>query len=122
MPADRIDPVTPERLALAQRFLDAVQYDRFRSEMEKSNPMGASLAFAGVDQAEVRRVTAEAYATHLSDDELLALIEFFESPVGRKYRDTQPLVVEATKSLFSISMPDAMEQIKRMLGEGPPRE
>jgi hypothetical protein len=99
-----------------------VQYDRFRSEMEKSNPLGASLGFAGVDQAEVRRVAAEAYATHLSDDELLALIEFFDSPVGRKYRDTQPLVVEATKSLFSISMPDAMEQIKRMLGEGPPRE
>ena len=114
-------PVTPERLALAQRFLDALQYDRFRSEMEKSNPLGASLGFAGVDQAEVRRVAAEAYATHLSDDELLALIEFFDSPVGRKYRDTQNLVVEATKSVFSASMPDTLQELKRMMDEGPPR-
>lgn len=115
-------PITPERVALAQRLLDALQYDRFRSDMEKSMPKGASLAFAGVDQAEVRRVAAEAWATHLSDDELVTLIDFFSSPIGQKYRDTQSLVVEATRSVFTSTMSDAMKQLKRMLDAGGPRE
>src|SRR5687768_3373724 len=91
------NPVPSERLALAYRLLAAIRYDSFRSNMEASMPQGASLLFAGVDQADVRRLAAEAWATHLNEEELARLIDFFESPAGQKYLDTLPRVTEAVK-------------------------
>lgn len=112
--------VPPERLALAYRLLTAIRFDAMRTSMQSSMPQGAaSLLFAGVDQSEVRRLAAEAWAALLTDEELSQLIEFFESPTGQKYMDAQSRVVEAMKPAFAASVAESMKQLTRdMLGAG----
>lgn len=108
-------PIPPERLALAQRLIDPRQFDTLRANMEAQNPDGAALLFTGVDRADVLRAAAEAWAEHLTDDEMTQLIAFFESPIGQKYRATQAKVAQATSKIFSGSMPASLEKLHRMM-------
>ena len=58
-----------------------------------------------------------------SGAELTTIIEFFNSPTGQKYLDAQPRVVDATRSVFTASIPESMKQLTELLGAwGAPRQ
>jgi hypothetical protein len=46
--------------------------------------------------AELRNEVATLYATSFTDDELKAILAFYQSPVGKKLLERQPQVVESS--------------------------
>ena len=100
------------RLVLAQRLLDAMQYDTQLARLTKppSGPAQATdeavrlhrefqLKYLTPDK--IRPPVERALADLYTEGELKELIAFHESPIGRKYIAMQPKIAEATQGVIS---------------------
>jgi hypothetical protein len=126
---------TPDRVALANRLLDAM---RFGVEAERSlakvksmgdstqgtvaNAMGA-LVRRFANPAEHRQKMAAGYLAEFSDDELRQLIGFYESPLGQRLLDAQSRVLAENRADITKNMRGPLEELRNKIrGDPPPDE
>ena len=120
-----------ERLALANRLLDALDFDnsqeRFATrQMPGVSPEGLEMykAFRNVEKKyltpdKLRPHAARAYASLFDEAELRTLIVFFESPIGRKYTETRPAIADSIQRVVSEVMREHAEELREALLKRP---
>ena len=89
-----------------QRLPDVPQdfWDAYRAEMDMQELVG---------------LIAPVYAKHFTADDVQALIEFYESPVGKKMVVTQPMILEESMAIGqSYSQSVTMKLLERLNAEG----
>ena len=123
-----------ERLALANRLLDALDFDnsqeRFATrQMPGISPEGleAYKAFRNIEKKyltpdKMRPHAARAYASLFNEAELRTLITFFESPIGRRFTDTRPVIADSIQRVISEVFREHSEEIQEAVFKTPPRE
>jgi hypothetical protein len=122
-----LDAQSPERLALANRLLDALDFDntsrRFRSrQMPGVSDEGrtamdaiASIEEKALTPEKLRPPVAKAYASLFSEDELRRLIAFYESPIGRRYTAVQPQIADSMQRVISEAFEEYGDELKKTL-------
>ena len=66
----------------------------------------------------VDKIYIPIYAKHYDEDDIKALIAFYESPTGKKFVDTMPAITdEAMKQFMKDYMPKMMDTIKNISDE-----
>jgi uncharacterized protein len=116
-----------ERLALANRLLDALDFDnsqeRFATrQMPGVSPEGLEMykAFRNVEKKyltpdKLRPHAARAYASLFTDEELRTLISFFDSPTGRKFTETRPAIADSIQRVISEVLREHSEELREGL-------
>lgn len=114
----------------SEQLLDAIQYeqttidaamagfDGFIGQMKQNGVSDAAIAeirkeagkiYAKIFSApEMRKKTAELYEKHFTEDELLQLVEFYRSPLGRKTLAGMPSVM---KDAVTMAMPAIQKEM-----------
>lgn len=115
----------PNRLVLANRLLDAMDFDSSRSRAEAHfaptrSPQAEQVAKADaafrakyLTREVLRPPLAQAYAKLFSAAELTELIAFYESPTGKKLTRLQPELAGALQGVFSRVYQDHFEEFSR---------
>jgi hypothetical protein len=71
----------------------------------------------GINGAEMKDDVAKAYAEVFTKDELAALGQFYQSPVGKAFSDKQPELAERMNAIMAPRMMAAMPKIQQMQQE-----
>jgi hypothetical protein len=112
------------RIKLANRLLDALQFD---STLDRFGTPGSSASETdtaarktlgdfrkkNLDVVRMRRHAAEAYAALFTEAELIELTRVFESPAGRKYIEVQPKIAAAISQVVAAAFTEHLEEFKR---------
>lgn len=119
------EPTVRDRLTLANRLLDAMEFDNAiqrmafrtvpnRPEAEEAAER-ASAAFSAkhVTPQVLRGPLAGAYARLFSAQELVDLVAFYESPTGRKLTATQPELADTLQAAVSRVYQDHLGEFSR---------
>jgi hypothetical protein len=116
---------SPERLTLANRLLDAMDFDNTRSRFNSQTVPGRSPQAEQAAKADaaftakymgpkvLRQPLVEAYATLFTAEELRELVAFYESPTGRKLTKSQPELANALQGVMSRVYRDHLEEYSR---------
>ena len=116
----------PDRLTLANRLLDAMDYDNLRSRTDARIALGqqspqaeratkADVAFRAkyLSPRVLRPPLAQAYADLFTVEELADLVAFYESPTGKKLTKLQPDLASALQGVISAVYRDHFEEFSR---------
>ena len=92
-----------EKQKLAERLVDLTMKDRFPGPLAE----GATEARKEMRQRrgdKFMQLWAEIYAKHYADEQLLAILNFYESDIGRSILDTRPaLTAEFNSRIAELS-------------------
>lgn len=120
-------PVTPDRLVLANALLDAMDFDHTADRMAAMRlprPDAASQAgFQGLQAfakqfftpQNLRPPTARAYAELFTDDELRELIKFYQSPAAKKLTELQPVLAQKNQEIVAQIIQEHMDDYLRIM-------
>ena len=123
-----------ERLALANRLLDALDFDNAHERFGNRQMPGVSQqaqdaykAWRGVQKKyltpdKLRPHAARAYASLFNEAELQTLIAFFESPVGKRFTNTQPVIADSIQRVMSEVFREHADEFTRTIFTLPPEE
>jgi hypothetical protein len=112
----------PARLDLANRLLDAIQFDRLVDRMGAPQSSSADTATIQryrafitkhLDVRRLRERAAAQYAELFTEEELGELVRFFESPAGRKYTSSQPKIIEAIQPIIAAVFREHFDEYRR---------
>lgn len=113
--------VTGAQKMLEENFMASI--DAAMAKMKGGNP-GLLKAIKEATQAyysehyrweELRPIFGRAYATEFTDDELKALIAFYESPVGKKAAEKLPTSSKVAAQVVADQMKDKAPQLQATL-------
>jgi len=119
----------PERIALANTLLDAMDFDHSSDRMAamrlRSADPAAQAGYSGLQAfakryftpENLRPATAKAYAELFTDDELHDLINFYQSPVAKKLTKLQPTLGERNQAIVAQIIQDNMDEYLRMMNQ-----
>ncbi len=109
-----------DRFIAATRPLDAFEKmvngllgsltDKLKSA-EKERCDRAIAAFLVSKRPEFTAALTATYATHYSEAEMAAAVEWHESPIAARMRDCTPAIDEAIKSSFASVVGDQLEAV-----------
>ncbi len=72
---------------------------------------------AELDMTRIRPVIVAIWARHFSHDDIRGLIEFYESPLGRKLVETQPAVMQESMAAGELWARQVLERIRTRLAQ-----
>lgn len=72
---------------------------------------------AKLDMTRIRPVIVAIWARHFSHDDIRGLIEFYESPLGRKLVETQPAVMQESMAAGELWARQVLERIRTRLAQ-----
>lgn len=110
------------KLQLANRLLNALKWDesldRFagrQSSVFDSAAVSRYRAFRAkyFDMPKMRAAAAAEYARLFSQSELDEMVTFFESPIGRKYIETQPQIGDVVQPIVAATFKAHMDEYRR---------
>jgi hypothetical protein len=113
-----------KNLQMAHRLLDALRFD---STLERFGARQSASASADADAVRryrdfrakyfdmhrIRERAAAKYAELFTEDELANLVQFFESPAGRKFTEQQPLIGEAIQPVIAEAFREHADEYRR---------
>ena len=70
-----------------------------------------------LDMTRIRPVIVAIWARHFSHDDIRGLIEFYESPLGRKLVETQPAVMQESMAAGELWARQVLERIRTRLAQ-----
>jgi hypothetical protein len=119
----------PERIALANALLDAMDFDqtsdRIAAMKLRSADSAAQAGYTGLQAfakkyftpENLRPATARTYAELFTDEELGELIQFYRSPVAKKLTELQPTLGERNQAIVAQIIQDNMGEYLRMMSQ-----
>jgi hypothetical protein len=111
----------PNKLQLANRLLDAIQFDSWAERLAApQTPSSDSASFdryrafikKNLDMGRLRERAAARYAELFTEHELTELVSFLESPTGRKYTDSQPKVGEVIQPIIAAMFREHFDEYR----------
>lgn len=134
------EPVTPAKLALVRRYLEAIHYERLADQMLSAMlPVLADATtrdhpnitadqrqhILGVVREVMReKVTpqimdrmAQVYAATFTEDELKAIVTFYESAAGQAIMAKAPSLAPQAAQIVQDLMPQARDEVARRVCE-----
>ena len=122
---------SPDRIALANSLLDAMDFDHAPDRMAalrlRSADSAAQAGFSGLQAfakkfftpQNLRPAMAKAYAELFTDDELRELIAFYQSPVAKKLTGLQATLAEKNQAIVAQIIQDNMDEYLRTMNQPP---
>lgn len=125
-------PVSPERLALVDSLLTAMDFDRSitgNAAMQLPK-LADSSARAGISAYQafakkyltveaIRPRVANRYAELFSDDELRDMLRFYQSAVGKKFVGLQPSLAQASQAAIAQIVHEHMTEYLQLMSAPP---
>lgn len=108
---------TMQQAQFDKMLTDSAKTDEEKRKLVDARERVTRIVAEELSYAKIKPLYVEAFERVYTDDDVLALIAFYESPTGRKFLEKQPQLMQESFAAMQRRMQPIMQRINREIEE-----